>query len=224
MKLITLGCSLAPIDYWPRWSRQYLKISEENHTHIQGGARGNKINLYLLNRHILEHGLDDTFVIWELSGWEREDSIVPEEKIRDPELLPPDLTMLVNNMYAPGSTYVTWGGSNQPNKDLHRGIRSHHNNPSATLEQVVTQLCLLNKCCKVLVFRGWSGALPKDSWHKIAETFNQHGVNYMREAYADWCAEHHDLGEDWHPKNKPAKDFFNKIFIPKLQEIFNNAN
>ena len=50
-RLITLGCSLGPKQLWPTYTRRLLVSLnfDFTHVHIGAGARGNKVNLFLLN-------------------------------------------------------------------------------------------------------------------------------------------------------------------------------
>ena len=220
-RLITLGCSLGPKQLWPTYTRRLL-ISlnlDFTHVHIGAGARGNKVNLFLLNQEILNNGLEDTFILWQLSGWQRHDSVVHENVLRKPQALREDHYEICKNIYTDEITYAIWGGANHPNYELHTTEQNAHINHSAQLEQMITQICLLAKNCKLLVFRGWRGAMP--NWDKITEAFDRHNVNYIYEGYVDWVAQRHDMASrnDWHPNKNECKDYFSHVLGPKIKEL-----
>ena len=233
MKLVTPGCSLSPIQTWPRWSYELLweelfykgydkdkLLPGSNHIHIAKGGRGNTVNAHQLNRHIINQGLDNTYVIWQLSGWQRLEVLADEKYVQLVKTMFPDkqkFTLESPAMFTDTKIVSGWGGQ------VHENLVTSFN---ATLENVVALICLCAMQCQVIVFRGWTGAVPDDIWTKITDRFDQFGVIYTDFGYVDWVKSNGDdmQQDELHPNEKGAEKFFDNILKPYIRQWNIHAN
>ncbi len=224
MKLVTMGCSLSPMDTWPRWSYRLLweelfykgynkdvLYPESNHIHIAKGGRGNTVNAHQLNRHILNQGLNNTYIIWQLSGWQRLE-VITDEAVPNQHFKLESPAMFTDTKIISG-----WGGN-----DFENIVTSFN----AALENIVALICLCAMQCQVIVFRGWTGAVPDDMWKTVTDRFDQFGVIYTDFGYVDWVKSNGDdmQQDELHPNEKGAKKFFDNVLKPYIRQWNIHAN
>lgn len=239
-KLITLGCSLAPAEGWPEAFKNYSEDSYEYYHYGIGGS-SNGIQIHLLEDHIIKHGISvgDVFVFgltghrrpWGIEGQNRynessdlfkdedEYNIITEvgrfKKVINP-LDDKERYILIQN-----HPIIAEDRKCIKPKDSKFFINAY--DPYIELQRLLFTLLMIKKSGGlVLVFRGWTGALEEETWHKFTNYFRNNGIEYTDECVVDWCLKNdYAFSDEYHPKSKYSKKFGEEILVPILSRQIN---
>jgi|14_taG_2_1085336.scaffolds.fasta_scaffold00417_16 hypothetical protein len=221
-KLLTLGCSLAPIDSWPYTCNQAGQF--DIHTNYGFGGGGNQQLLDCIDEYLYHNTTKDLTVVYQMTGMERgggiyssgvsKELIDHKTKLRELSNILPDQRSLLWEGYF-GKQYMLWGSS------LSHGMHyDEHHNHIILLTRVVSKLCLLaNAGVTVYAFRGWTGIIPhapEKTWEQITDVFDKNNVNYIDEPLVDWCikTDQEFMPDNWHPRTSASR-YYAEEFLSK---------
>lgn len=225
-KLVTLGCSLAPIDHWPKEIAKYIGLADQDDwAHYGFGGSGNHLLMHLWHDYFLKNDLSDTLVVWEITGLERFSGVWDLSETQQKKLdkdrmfggVDCGYWMQFKSFYDNSKKFGVYGNSRH-----FKNLEIHIENPDLALvyAQLTTTLCTIP--CDTLIFRGWSGAVKDEYWKKSTPIFEKYGKHVVKEPYVDWVVENdYPMMEDgFHPEVAAGKEWFNqilKLYLDKIQ-------
>ena len=225
-KLLTLGCSLSPIEMWPTACNDTGVF--DTHTNYGFGGGGNQQLLDCIDEYLLRNTVQDLTIIFQMTGMERRGGLYaangPLPKIPGPATVVapewkedypnPDLRSCLWKGYF-GDQHMLWG-------DKHAVVRLQPSNSVTMITRVVSKLCLLaNAGATVYTFRGWTGVIPHnpdETWKQITDVFDKNNVNYIDEPLTDWCIKTDQTfaPDDWHPTTISSRRYAEEFITDKL--------
>lgn len=220
-KLVTLGCSLAPRDAWPKFVANHFKITKENHTHYGFGGGDNMLTMKMWYEYFCCNDLSDTLVVWELTGLNRVSLIKrsddnlnlhPEKQWQGNN----DGSWFTFNTFFGGGTRFGVFSKSVPKDDVDR--LTCLLDQEMVYSQLVTTIASIP--CDTVVFRGWSGAVPNEFWSKSKPIFESNNVKVVPEPYTDWCLENdlQMLADGFHPHHTAAKKYARDILLKVIDK------
>jgi hypothetical protein len=222
-KLVTLGCSLSPLEgFWPEYLAEYLDIHPDNHAHYGFGGSGNQLLLNLWHEYFLKNDLQDTLVVWQITGLNRHSGLF---KLTENEQAALDPKTQWNNDNNGCWVKINTFFDNKPRIGLYGNFSkfepfNQYNIDAQTLyAQLTSTLCTIP--CDTLIFRGWSGAVLEPKWQQSLPVFKKYQKTVIKEPYVDWVIENDFTMQDdgIHPTGKSSREYFNQIIKLYLDKI-----
>lgn len=234
-KLISLGCSLSPYDGWPTALKDHYENSHTHYYYALGGS-SNGIQIYLLEDHIIKHGVSEGDIfVFSMTGHKRPWGVVGQDDYnKSPDLFNDEdeyssitetgsFKKIINSI-DDSQRYILIQSHRLLKEAEAEGLKatprfwSNAQDPYIELQRLLFTLLMIRKAGGiVVVFRGWTGALEEKTWYKFTEHFKNNDIDYTDECIIEWCLKNdYAFMDEFHPKSKYVRRFGEEILLPIL--------
>jgi len=242
-KLVTLGCSLNPLQGWSGCAFNHLNINENDWTHFGHGGGGNQILLEQLNEYFCKNSYSDTLVIFQVTDIKRISMVMDHAGIIDHGL---DYNLIkahqegiesteqknwfpFNSVFT-GTRQIGLYNRNNPilKKFLHGKKRTNRLfiNRHMLISQLTNTLKMLSYTpAEVIVFKGWSGCIRDDKCASISSIFEEQikssKIHYIDTPNVDWCLLNRLKMESdgFHPLEQSHWKYCEELINPIIDKI-----
>lgn len=227
MKLITLGCSLTEFSNWAYHLSKSINVPITN---LASSAGSNQLQIEKFFDLVVSDGVSaDDIVVWQITSLHRLHLRLPPtaENLQQLKLgqekLNSNFYKHYNETHKPNIydyryRYDILSRSPLISKEMIAGADYMQD-----LQRLTAVLSLVNRCCKLLVFVGWSEALTVNDRNHCQEFFkhlDRLGIDYIKECYVDWTRENNLLfwEDGWHPDETSGSLFAEQVIMPRLSQ------
>lgn len=225
-RLLTLGCSLSPKDFWPAEVGKHF----DKHNHYSFGGGGNQQLLDCIDEFLITNDVKNLTIVYQITGMMRAGGLYLDMQARkDNEDISswshiPDTIRWDGHF---GKQWMVW-------TDNYETVYNEIRNPITMMTRVFSKLCLLADAgANVYTFRGWTGVMSQETfnkkinlpltsekyWDKAKELLNKNNVTCIDQSIVNWCIENDkELPDGFHPSCDSSHEYAKEILIPLMPD------